>query len=212
MQLVEDLLREPGERAAYIADPSGYLPAHGFGDFSIEDIELSLRLVADAFPPALAELLDPGAGLDSLMSIELSDVPGLFERAYDSNGDDPTALDEIVGDDDPFLDEDSGDGADATTTDVGDSDADPPDGEISDDLEAESTDFGEFDLTSTVEPLGVGLSRSSELTEIDTPPAVADDDGFDGDDTPLDSSADLTELDTASFADVADHDPDDYFE
>ena len=77
---------------------------------------------------------------------------------------------------------------------------------------AESTDFGEFDLTSTVEPLGVGLSRSSELTEIDAPPAVADDDGFDGDDTPLDSSADLTELDTASFADVADHDPDDYFE
>ena len=107
MQLVENLLREPSERAAYLADPSGYLPAHGFGDFTNEDVELSLQLVADAFPPALAERLDPAAGLDTVVAVDIDDVPGLLSHTVDE----PVELEDIAGDDDPFLDTDPDDGA-----------------------------------------------------------------------------------------------------
>lgn len=103
LRLVEDLLREPTERAAYLADPGGYLPARGFEDFDTADVEMSLQLTADALPPALAARLDPSAGLDTVVSIDIDELPGLWAE----HGASELSLDEMADTDDPFLDEDT---------------------------------------------------------------------------------------------------------
>ncbi len=103
LRLVEDLLREPTERAAYLADPVGYLPARGFEDFDTADVEMSLQLTADALPPALAARLDPSAGLDTVVSIDIDELPGLWAE----HGAPELSLDEMADTDDPFLDEES---------------------------------------------------------------------------------------------------------
>ncbi len=118
LRLVEDLLREPTERAAYVADPAGYLPARGFGDFEPADVELSLQLSADAFPPAVAELIDPAAGLDTIVSVDIDALPGLW-NGIDS---DELAFEELGDLDDPFLDADQVDDVASEASETGEVD------------------------------------------------------------------------------------------
>ncbi len=80
LQLVGNLLREPAERAAYLEDPSGYLPARGFGDFEPADVELSLQLSADSFPPTIAGRIDPTDGLDAVVSVDLDWLSSLSDE------------------------------------------------------------------------------------------------------------------------------------
>ena len=119
LRLVEDLLREPTERAAYLADPAGYLPARGFEDFDTADVEMSLQLTADALPPALAARLVPSEGLDTVVSVDIDELPGLWAQA---DGADLT-LDEMAQSDDPFLDDEIDvevpDGAEDAMSEVG---------------------------------------------------------------------------------------------
>jgi len=80
LQLVGNLLREPAERAAYLEDPSGYLPARGFGDFEPADVELSLQLSADSFPPTIAGRIDPTDGLNAVVSVDLDWLSSLSDE------------------------------------------------------------------------------------------------------------------------------------
>lgn len=80
LQLVGNLLREPAERAAYLEDPSGYLPARGFGDFEPADVELSLQLSADSFPATIAGRIDPMDGLDAVVSVDLDWLSSLSDE------------------------------------------------------------------------------------------------------------------------------------
>ena len=80
LQLVGNLLREPAERAAYLADPSGYLPARGFGDFEPADVEFSLQLSTDAFPATVAGRIDPTDGLDAVVSVDLDWLSSLSDE------------------------------------------------------------------------------------------------------------------------------------
>lgn len=209
MQLVENLLGEPSERAAYLADPSGYLPSHGFGDFTSEDVELSLRLVADTFPPALAEILDPGAGIDTIVAVDIDLVPDLLSQPSAE----PAGLDDLVGDDDPFLEEDANSDAVAE----GDSD----------DFAVEEEGFDDFDdavsETESMGAIGTDLPAGTDSADlVDEGPESVDgvfgasiDEGF-VDDEPSSESAHLDDLDASSiYGDGADgsvDDADDLFE
>lgn len=197
LQLVETLLREPGERAAYLADPSGYLPSHGFGDFTNEDVELSLQLVADAFPPALAELLDPAAGLDTIVAVDINDVPDLLSPM---NEDDAMGLDDIVGEDDPFLDDesDAGDSSadvDDVDSNEGGSGADSADGDVL------SEDRGSLD--AEIDPMVDGSADADTPTDLETDLALSNG----SIDSPLDTSFaeddGFSELDSGSLNGVA---------
>ena len=217
LQLVEDLLHEPGERAAYLADPSGYLPSRGFGDFSTDDLELSMQLVSNVFPPALAELLDPAQGLDAIVAIDPADLPGLLAQPLEE----PSGLNDILGEDDPFFDESANEDADVAF------DSPSESSESSESSDDESVDLEDSN--------GEGSENQSEevtLSEDDDPdidgfspadPAdsgvagdVSIDDGFsdDGftDDSPAFGSGELSELDAATLAGTSSSDLDDGFE
>lgn len=71
LALVEALIGDPAEKAAYASDPGGYLAAHGFAAFDDDDIRTALAHSADTFPPRLAAVIDPAAGLDHLTEVDL---------------------------------------------------------------------------------------------------------------------------------------------
>jgi len=194
LRLVEDLLREPTERAAYLADPAGYLPARGFEDFDTADVEMSLQLTADALPPALAARLDPSEGLDTIVSVDIDELPGLWAQA---DGVDLT-LDDMAHTDDPFLDDDDidADVVDAASPDVGDGaeafslegaegltdEAVVPDGAALPDTEgltsAPEADSFDADL-GFVDAFDPGTAPETDDLELDEPGSFDDDVPFD---------------------------------
>lgn len=101
LNIVENLLREPSERESFLADREGYLPAHGFDDLSPEDLELMLQMASDSFPPALAQHIDPAAGLSSLTEIPVEQVEEWLEPDI---GSDSLDLHQISNLDDPEFD------------------------------------------------------------------------------------------------------------
>lgn len=71
LALVEGLIGDPSEKAAYQSDPDGYLTRHGFGELDADDVRVALAHSADTFPPRLAATIDPGAGLGQLTDVDL---------------------------------------------------------------------------------------------------------------------------------------------
>jgi hypothetical protein len=74
LALIEGLIGDPAEKAAYAADPDNYLSSHGFGDLDDEDIRTALSHSADSFPPRLAAVIDPDAGLAPVADVELGQL------------------------------------------------------------------------------------------------------------------------------------------
>jgi hypothetical protein len=74
LALIEGLIGDPAEKAAYAADPDNYLSTHGFGDLDDEDIRTALSHSADSFPPRLAAVIDPDAGLAPVADVELGQL------------------------------------------------------------------------------------------------------------------------------------------
>jgi len=211
LQLVEDLLHEPGERAAYLADPSGYLPSRGFGDFSTDDLELSMQLVSDVFPPAVAELLDPAQGLEAIVAIDPADLPGLLSQPLEE----PSGLNDILGEDDPFFDEGSDEDADVAfdspsessdgeSADLEDSNGPGPEDQ-SEEVALSEDDDPDIDGFSPADPVGSDVAGE-----------VSIDDGFSDDgfteESPAFGSSELSELDAATLTDTSSSDLDDGFE
>ena len=215
LHLVEELLREPGERAAFLDDPNGYLPARGFEEFTADDVELSMQLVADSFPPALASRIDPAAGLNTVTDIDLDEVPGLL--APPSDGADTIGdLDELANDD-PFFDElDSSDQIAEPVNESDDVDLDLAESVVDEEtaLESETELFGEtaipeqpgadsVDGVPITGPTDVDLTSLNELSaDFD----VAFDDEIDG--LTASDSTEVSELDTLS--DFGDGEIDDF--
>lgn len=50
--LVEDLLHEPSARAAFAADPAGFLGGHGWGDLDGDDVATTVMVLGDELPIA----------------------------------------------------------------------------------------------------------------------------------------------------------------
>lgn len=195
LRLVEDLLREPTERAAYLADPAGYLPARGFDDFDMSDVEMSLQLTADALPPALAARLDPADGLDTVVSVGIDELPGLWAQAEGAD----LTLDDMAQTDDPFLDDDAEvlDAVDAVSTGAEDAaPASPVDGaadlaesaaapEVDDLLEdanglTAAPDTDEFDADlGFLDAFDAGAAPETDDLELDESRSLDDDVPFD---------------------------------
>jgi hypothetical protein len=74
LALVEGLIGDPAEKAAYAADPDNYLSSHGFGELDSEDVRTALSHTADAFPPRLAAVIDPDAGLAPVAQVDLGQL------------------------------------------------------------------------------------------------------------------------------------------
>lgn len=84
--IVENLLRDSDERVAYLDDPTRFLDSHGFGDFDTSTVATGLLAVAESLPPLLAQHIDPQAGLESVVAVDLADVVGLWARRDDFAG------------------------------------------------------------------------------------------------------------------------------
>lgn len=199
MHLVEELLREPGERAAFLDDPNAYLPSRGFEEFTADDVELSLQLASDSFPPALAARIDPSAGLNTVTDIDIDEVPGLW--APPSDGLDAiSGLEDLASEPEPFFDDVD---LDASQLDDVDLEADSL---ISDDLDEPTV---EFDATGTSEGdlFGETTIPDSGLTDLTADFDVAfDDDVEDG----LSGHDDVASSDLDALGDFADPEVDDF--
>jgi hypothetical protein len=60
LEMARALISEHEAKAAFGADPAGYLAEHGFGDLSGPEAAVALDHVGDALPPALARALVDG--------------------------------------------------------------------------------------------------------------------------------------------------------
>ena len=90
LELVETLVRDPAAKAAYSADPDEFLDHHGFGGLEPADLEEALHHAADSFPPTVAAQVDPAAGFDSLVHVDLQELGFDDElRPLDPLDDDP---------------------------------------------------------------------------------------------------------------------------
>lgn len=143
--LIERLLTDPGEAAAFGDSPDGYLAEHGLGDLSAADVHDALSLGWDSVPTAVAVRLDlpPDAagsatGGDALASF-ITDVPTIdLEPSGDADGDLGFGLGQVDGADNVEFAPDS--------TDAGDVPAD--------DSLFETVDFGSgFDSGHAGDPL-----------------------------------------------------------
>src|SRR5215510_414949 len=74
LELVEALVRDRAAKSAYRADPDDFLDRHGFGGLEPTDFEEALHHAADSFPPTLAAHVDPAAGFDSLVHVDLQEL------------------------------------------------------------------------------------------------------------------------------------------
>ena len=102
--LSERLLTDPAAKAAYAADPQGFLEAEGFGALSPDEVSTGLRHVAQVLPPSVAEAVEPDAGLDGLAEVDLAalGVDGLDDFSTPLEVDD---LEPAYGDGDDDLDD-----------------------------------------------------------------------------------------------------------
>jgi len=133
LDLAQDLMVDAGAKAAFDADPDGFLAARGFDGLSPADVGDAVGFVADTLPAdAARQLTDPdagGEGLVRLARLEPIDVATEAEPALPEH--DPSGeLD--LGDDGDASDD--GDGSagldppgqgDPMAADLGDDDLDP---------------------------------------------------------------------------------------
>ena len=123
LELVETLVRDPAAKAAYRADPDEFLDRHGFGGLEPVDLEEALHHAADSFPPTVAAQVDPAAGFDSLVHVDLQELGFDDElRPLDPLDDDPIDAADLNGPrlgDDVDFDAPPGAGGDGEGTDGG---------------------------------------------------------------------------------------------
>lgn len=112
LRLFEQLVSDPEAKSLFRDAPERFLEDAGFGDLPVDDMTEALVHAADAFPPALANAIQPEFGLDRLVDIDLGSL-GLggiddFSSIWEP-GDD--LLQPLMGDtfdDDSFLPDPSG--------------------------------------------------------------------------------------------------------
>ncbi len=74
LRLFEQLVSDPDAKAMFRDAPDRFLADAGFGDLPIDDVTEALAHAADAFPPALANAIQPEFGLDRLVDIDLGSL------------------------------------------------------------------------------------------------------------------------------------------
>ncbi len=99
LRLFEQLVSDPDAKAMFRDAPERFLEDAGFGDLPVDDMTEALVHAADAFPPALANAIQPEFGLDRLVDIDLASL-GLdgfadFSSIWEPGED---LLDELGGD------------------------------------------------------------------------------------------------------------------
>jgi len=121
LDVVELLLTDGDAKAAYSADPGGFMNEHGLGALDSADVADAMLFATDSLPLSVATQLDPEAGLDSAAALDL-DAAGLsLEREAFDEPLDGDAADSDLRDD---VDFDTPDGTDVDAVDLLDS----PDG------------------------------------------------------------------------------------
>ncbi len=74
LRLFEQLVSDPQAKAMFREAPERFLEDAGFGDLPVDDMAEALVHAADAFPPALANAIQPEFGLDRLVDIDLGSL------------------------------------------------------------------------------------------------------------------------------------------
>jgi hypothetical protein len=62
LDVLRDVTLDPGEQAAFTADPAGYLAQYGYEDVQADDLSEAFSLVADTLPPEVAQAVSTGNG------------------------------------------------------------------------------------------------------------------------------------------------------
>ena len=62
LDVLRDVTLDPGEQAAFTADPAGYLAQYGYEDVQADDLNEAFSLVADTLPPEVAQAVSTGNG------------------------------------------------------------------------------------------------------------------------------------------------------
>ena len=111
--MAQDLMLDADVKAAFEADPDGFLAARGFDGLSPDDLTDAVGFVAETVPPETARVLtDPDAGGDGLVRLAQVD-PVAADDPDPGPGDDPgfgqPGLDDHAGDDADTDDEDEED-------------------------------------------------------------------------------------------------------
>jgi hypothetical protein len=187
LALMEGLIGDPAEKAAFAADPDNYLSANGYGDFDSEDVRTALAHTADAFPPRIAAVIDPDAGLAPVAEVDLGQL------GLSSVDDYAPPLDDDVGGEDAV----DGDGLAADTPD-GDA---PAQTELHRDVDIDLDGDGIPDAPAATAAAGGAHDVADAATASASTGDTGDDDGDGG---PLDAVGDADELPTPAFATAAD--------
>ncbi len=163
-ELLHDLLFDPPARAAFTADPAGFLGDHGWDGLDGQDVEAALSAYVEELPP------DAGARLATVVSADGDDTNGLAGAIAGLEA----AVSAIDGDVEPAVAADQ---------------LDP--GATLDDLEAAGDALDELDLEQESEldelsfgghdDVGAAEATSEPADELDemTPEFLLDDDGLD---------------------------------
>jgi hypothetical protein len=155
--MAQDLLLDADAKAAFEADPDGFLAARGFAGLSPADLADAVGFVADTLPPGPAEALTaPDAGGDALARLAQIDPVDLAEGAEEVDASEPMVLLET----DPSGELDLSEGPEALFDDpIADPGADPTNGaETGRDDDSGESDFGRSVEAEADPGFGVGFS------------------------------------------------------
>jgi hypothetical protein len=110
LDMAQELMQDAAAKAAFDADPTGFLAARGFDGLSPDDLTDAVGFVAETLPPETAQALaDADADGDALA--RLAQVEPVVDEPADP--DDATDLPGVDGfDDGDLLDRDDGTGED----------------------------------------------------------------------------------------------------
>jgi hypothetical protein len=132
LEMAQDLVHDAGAKAAFDADPDGFLTEHGFDGLTAADVTDAVGFVADTLPAdAARQLTEPdgdGEGLARLAQLDPSDVGSTPETDFLDN--DPSGELDLpdggAGADEPDTGS-AGTGREATmaANDAGEDDLDP---------------------------------------------------------------------------------------
>ena len=130
LEMAQDLVQDAGAKAAFDADPDGFLAERGFDGLTAADVSDAVGFVADTLPAdAARQLTEPagdGGGLARLAQLDPSDVGS--ESEPDFLDDDPSGEldlpDESAGADEPG-ERAEGEEGPMAANDAGDDDLDP---------------------------------------------------------------------------------------
>ncbi len=112
LEVATDLATDVAAKAAFAADPEGFLAERGLDDWTTEDVDTALEHVSDALPPELgAQLGEVGPDADPTevfgLLAEVEAEPVAAELAF-GEGDDPG--------EEPAADDEGDDGSDDLAT------------------------------------------------------------------------------------------------